>query len=106
MQTVRTGQPYPIALPARVLAGRRLKAARVLAGGVSLLDAARLTGMSYTHLRAIEHGQHPLTSTDARDLGELLGVPADWLLRGWSPEMHTPRERPPVPITPRTPPQD
>ncbi len=59
MQTVRTGQPYPIALPARVAAGRRLKAARVLAGGISLLDAARRTGVSYQHLVAVEHGQHP-----------------------------------------------
>lgn len=92
MRSVRTRQPVPLALPARVQAGRRVRAARLMAGGISLLDAARLTGMSYTHLVAIERGQHPLTSSDCRDLAALLGVPADWLLRGWLPALLAPHE--------------
>jgi len=41
--TVRTGQPIPVhvSTPARMLAGRRVKAARLLAGGMSIRDVAR-----------------------------------------------------------------
>lgn len=39
-----TDQPYSITPPAGVLAGRRLKAARLLAGGVSLRDTGHATG--------------------------------------------------------------
>ena len=40
--------------------------------------------MRLPHLAAVERGQDPLLDTDARDLGRVLGVPADWLRHGWS----------------------
>jgi hypothetical protein len=66
------------------LAGRRLKAARLLAGGVSLRVVAHETGLAFPHLAAVERGEHPLTSTDVVALGELLHVPPTWLRDGWS----------------------
>jgi hypothetical protein len=82
---VRTGSPVPVATRSspRVLAGRRVKAARVLAGRVSLKTTAHATGLGFAHLAAIERGEHPLTHTDCRDLAEVLSVPADWLRDGW-----------------------
>jgi hypothetical protein len=79
-----TGQPYAITPPARVQAGRRVKAARLLAGGVSLKQTAHATGLSFPHLAAVERGEHPLTSTDVVALGELLHVPPTWLRDGWT----------------------
>jgi transcriptional regulator with XRE-family HTH domain len=82
VQTVRTSDPTPITPTARILAGRRLRAARMLAD-VSLRDAAHAAGLSFAHVAAIEKGREPMTVTDARDLGELLGVPSEWLRDGW-----------------------
>lgn len=59
-----------------------MRAACMLAG-VSLREAARSGGLSIAHLHAVARGEHPLTSTDARDLGAVLGCPPDWLLAGW-----------------------
>jgi hypothetical protein len=70
--------------PPRVEAGRRVRAARFMAGGISLRETATATGMSYPHLAAVERGEHPLTSTDAVALGELLHVPPAWLRDGWT----------------------
>ena len=39
--------------------------------------------MSYVHLAAVERGEHPLTSTDCRDLAAVLGCPECWLRDGW-----------------------
>jgi transcriptional regulator with XRE-family HTH domain len=55
----------------------------VLAGDPSLRDLASASGLSYAHLAAVERGEHPLTSTDARDLAAVLDVPADWRRHGW-----------------------
>jgi hypothetical protein len=51
-------QPIPIRATAkpRALAGRRVRAARLLEGGVSIRDAASATGMSHLHLVAVERG--------------------------------------------------
>ena len=43
--------------PARVEVGRRVRAARVMAGGLSLRSVASATGLSYAHLVAIENGR-------------------------------------------------
>jgi hypothetical protein len=64
-------------------AGRRVKAARLLAGGVSLRETASTTGLDYLHLSMVEHGREPLLDTDARDLGRVLGCPPEWLRHGW-----------------------
>jgi hypothetical protein len=61
-----------------------VKAARLLAGGVSIHATARAAGMSYVHLVAVENGQQPLLPTDAVDLGNVLGVPSEWLAYGWA----------------------
>jgi len=86
VRNVRSGQVVPVAVSGspRALAGRRVKAARLLAGGVSVRDAATATGMSYQHLVAVEHGEQPLLPTDATDLGRVLGCPSEWLAHGWS----------------------
>ena len=65
-------------------AGRRVRAARVLAGGVGLRELANAAGLSYSHLARVERGDDPLTSSDAVDLGAVLDVPADWLAHGWA----------------------
>lgn len=67
----------------RVQAGRRVKAARFMAGGISARETATEAGLSYMHLVAVEAGREPLLDTDARDLGALLGCPPGWLLGGW-----------------------
>lgn len=86
MQTISTDAAIPITSrsSARVLTGRRVKAARILAGGVTLAQTAHATGLGFAHLAAIERGEHPLTVTDCRDLAEVLSVPADWLRDGWT----------------------
>ncbi len=58
----------------------------MLAGDPTLRDVASASGLSYAHLSRIERGEHPLTSTDARDLAATLGVPSAWLTRGWPTE--------------------
>jgi hypothetical protein len=60
-----------------------VKAARLLAGGISLHATARAAGMSYLHLVAVEAGKQPLLPTDASDLSRVLGVPSEWLAHGW-----------------------
>jgi hypothetical protein len=60
-----------------------VKAARLLAGGISIHATARAAGLSYLHLLAVEHGEQPLLPTDATDLGKVLGVPSEWLANGW-----------------------
>jgi hypothetical protein len=85
VQTVKIGQAIAVLSrdSARAQAWRRLKAARLLAGNVSLRDAALATGLAFPHLRAVERGEHPLLDTDALALGELLKVPPRWLRHGW-----------------------
>lgn len=83
MHTVRTGQPIPVAPTGRELIGRRLEAARVLAGRPSLLTLATATGMSYRHLVAVCNGREPLLESDARDLAVALECPEAWLRNGW-----------------------
>ena len=85
MERVRTPVKVKSIAGPRVETGRRVKAARMMAD-VSLRDAAQAAGLTYTHVCAIEHGREPLTSTDALDLGRVLGCPAGWLARGWEAE--------------------
>jgi hypothetical protein len=61
-----------------------VKAARLLAGGISIHATARAAGLSYVHLVAVEAGQQPLLPTDATDLSRVLGVPSQWLAEGWT----------------------
>ena len=85
VQTVRSGQP--IAVPSRdsprVQAGRRVRAARLLAGDPPLRQVARDAGLDYGHLIGVTRGAEPLTSSDVADLARVLGVPSSWLARGW-----------------------
>ena len=85
MNRVRTPAKIRSIVGPRMEAGRRVRAARMLAH-VSLRDAAQAAGLSYSHVSAIEHGREPLTSTDALDLGSVLGCPPGWLARGWEAE--------------------
>ena len=86
VQTVRTGSPVPISPKSspRVLTARRVRAARVLAGNPSLRQVAADGGLSYRHLLGVVNATEPLTSSDALDLARVLGVPSEWLARGWS----------------------
>jgi transcriptional regulator with XRE-family HTH domain len=87
MRTVKSGQPITVLSrhSPRAQAGRRVQAARLIAD-ISLRDAAHNTGIALEHLAAVERGTHPLTSTDCRDLGALLGVPPSWLAHGFTDE--------------------
>jgi hypothetical protein len=67
----------------RAQTARRVRAARLLVGGVSIRDTASAAGLSYLHLLAVEHGEQPLLPSDAVDLGRVLDVPATWLRDGW-----------------------
>jgi hypothetical protein len=60
-----------------------VKAARLMAGNISIHATAKAAGLSYLHLLAIEHGEEPLLPSDAVDLGNVLSVPAAWLASGW-----------------------
>jgi hypothetical protein len=84
MLNIQTRPQLAIRSSSRVATGRRVKAARMMAGGISIRAAATASGLSYAHLLAVEHGTEPLTASDATDLGTLLSVPADWLVAGWS----------------------
>jgi hypothetical protein len=85
VQTVKSGQA--IAAPSRdsprAQAGRRVRAAQLLAGDPPLRQIARDAGLDYGHLIGVVKGAEPLTSSDVADLGRVLGVPPDWLARGW-----------------------
>ena len=83
MQSVRTGAAVPGHLEVLASGPDRVKAARILAGGITLRQTANAAGLGFHHLSAIERGAHPLLDTDARDLAEVLGCPADWLRDGW-----------------------
>jgi hypothetical protein len=63
-----------------------VKAARLLAGGVSIHATASAAGMSYLHLVAVEHGEQPVLPSDATDLSRVLDVPAQWLLELSEPD--------------------
>ena len=84
MQQVRTPPRLGSHATKRVLAGRRVRAARLLAGGVDVRSVADAAGLSFAHLAAVERGEHPLLDTDATALAQLLDVPADWLRHGWT----------------------
>jgi hypothetical protein len=86
VQSIRTGQPISIRASntTRAQTGRRVRAARLLAGGVTIHATARAAGMSYLHLLAVEHGEQPLLPSDAVDLSRVLDVPASWLRDGWT----------------------
>ena len=83
--TARSGQA--IAVPSRdsprAQAGRRVRAAQLLAGDPPLRQIAADAGLDHGHLIGVVKGAEPLTSTDAVDLARVLGVPSDWLARGW-----------------------
>lgn len=79
----RGRSPVPLKPSARVAAGRRVNAARLLAGDPPLFELAQDAGMSFAHLRAVVNGVEPLTSTDVRDLAVALDVPPTWLQHGW-----------------------
>ncbi len=83
MQKVRTRPRLGSHATKRVLAGRRVRAARVMAGGPDLRSVASATGLGFSHLCAVENGREPLLDTDATALASVLNVPATWLLRGW-----------------------
>jgi hypothetical protein len=83
VQNVRAGQPTPVTAPGRIASGRRVRAAQLLAGNPSLHQIATVAGLGYSHLLAVTKGAEPLTSTDCRDLGAALNVPAEWLAHGW-----------------------
>lgn len=86
VRSVSSGSSVPVNTTSspRAQTGRQVKAARLLAGGISIHVTARAAGMSYLHLVAVEHGEQPLLPSDAVDLGRVLGVPASWLANGWS----------------------
>src|SRR6516165_8120748 len=71
VRSVSTGSPVPVTTTSspRAQTGRRVRAARFLAGGISIHATARAAGMSYLHLVAVEHGEQPLLPSDAVDLG-------------------------------------
>jgi hypothetical protein len=85
VQTVRSGQP--IAVPSRnsprAEAGRRVRAAQLLAGDPPLRQVAADAGLDYGHLIGVIKGAEPLTPTDVVDLGRVLGVPPRWRARRW-----------------------
>jgi hypothetical protein len=84
VRTVRSGQPIPVVPTGRQATGRRLEAARVLAGRPSLRDLATQCGMSYPHLVAVSNGREPMTLTDAGDLAAALDVQVQLLRYGWA----------------------
>lgn len=51
----------------------------MLTGDVSVRDAARLAGLDYRHVVAVEHGREPLTASDCVDLGRVLDLPSECL---------------------------
>ena len=85
VQTVRSGQA--IAVPSRdsprAQAGRRVRAAQLLAGDPPLRQIAADAGLDHGHLIGVTRGAEPLTPTDVIDLARVLGVPPGWLARGW-----------------------
>jgi transcriptional regulator with XRE-family HTH domain len=83
LQRVRTGQPTPITATGRRAAGRRIKAARLIAGMTAHQTSDR-SGVAFRHLVAIENGREPLVGDDYRRLEATLGCPAEWLRRGWA----------------------
>ena len=85
VQTVRSGQPIAVLSrnSPRAQAGRRVRAAQLLAGDPPLRQVARDAGLDYGHLIGVTRGAEPLTSSDVVDLGRVLGVPPGWLVRGW-----------------------
>jgi transcriptional regulator with XRE-family HTH domain len=82
--SAHNNSPVPVRVTStpRAQAGRRLRAARMLAD-VSLRDAASAAGLTYSHVSAIERGAEPLTASDCHDLGRVLDVPPSWLRNGW-----------------------
>jgi hypothetical protein len=49
-----------------------------------LAGPARNPRLGCGHLRAAAKAKEPLTSTDGRDLADVLGVPHAWLRDGWA----------------------
>ena len=76
VHTVRSGQP--IAVPSRdsprAQAGRRVRAAQLLAGDPPLRQVGRDAGLDYGHLIGVTRGAEPLTPSDVVDLARVLGV--------------------------------
>ena len=83
MQSVRTPTRLRTSSKTRAAVGLRLRAARLMAGGVSLRQLADAGGLSYSHLCQAERGREPLTPSDLVTLSEQLGVPSSWLRDGW-----------------------
>ncbi len=85
VHAVRSGQA--IAAPSRdsprAQAGRRVRAAQLLAGDPPLRQIAADAGLDHGHLIGVVKGAEPLTPSDVVDLGRVLGVPSGWLARGW-----------------------
>jgi hypothetical protein len=74
VQTVRSGQPkaIPPRDSPRAQAGRRVRAAQLLAGDPPLRQLAAQAGMSYRHLIGIVKGIEPLLPSDVVDLSRVL----------------------------------
>ncbi len=85
VHTARSGQPIAVLSrdSPRAQAGRRVRAAQLLAGDPPLRRVAAEAGVAYGHLSGVVKGAEPLTPTDVVDLGRVLGVPPGWLARGW-----------------------
>jgi hypothetical protein len=85
VQIVRSGQSIAVLSrdSPRAQAGRRVRAAQLLAGDPPLRQIARDAGLDHGHLIGVIKGAEPLTPSDVVDLARVLGVPSDWLARGW-----------------------
>jgi hypothetical protein len=88
VQTVRSGQPIAVLSRAspRAQAGRRVRAAQLLAGDAPLRQLAADAGMSYGHLVGIIAGREPLLPSDVVDLSRVLRCPPTFLEHGWTNE--------------------
>ena len=86
VHTVRSGQPIAVLSrdSPRAKAGRRVRAAQLLAGDPPLRQLAADAGMSYGHLIGVIKGAEPLTPSDVVDLARVLSVPSGWLAHGWA----------------------
>jgi hypothetical protein len=86
VHTVRSGQAIAVLSrdSPRAQAGRRVRAAQLLAGDPPLRQIAADAGMSYGHLAGIIAGREPLLPSDVEDLSRVLRCPPTFLEHGWA----------------------
>lgn len=61
--------------------GKRLRKIR-LERNLTLVELSKIINFSESQLSFIENGENRLTERRAKDIGEVLGVRAEWLLNG------------------------